>query len=66
MKKGTRVRYKATGEEFTYAGIDGSCAKMMRAGFAQPIPFRLWYVHECFELEDGTPIVDGFWYGESA
>jgi hypothetical protein len=50
-----------TGEIFTYAGIDGTCAKMMREGEPCPRPVRLWGVHEIFEHEDGRPIADGFW-----
>ncbi len=61
MKRGDRVRYKETDEVFTYEGLDGTCARMMRDGDPCPNPVRLWFVHEIFEYEDGTPILDRWW-----
>jgi len=56
MKCGDRVRLKLTGQVFTFACIDGTCAKMMLEGEPCPYPVRLWGVHEVFEYEDGRPI----------
>ncbi len=61
MTRGTRLRLKSTGEIFTYAGIDGTCAKMMQEGCDYPHCVRLWGVHEIFEYEDGESIAEK-WY----
>lgn len=61
MKRGDRVCLKTSGEVFVYAGKDGSCAKMMRAGDPVPHPVRIWSLHHNFEHEDGSPIADD-WY----
>ncbi len=64
MRRGDLVRLRETGEVFTYAGIDGTCAKMMRKGDPVPCPVRLWGVHELFEREDGSSIQDEWWIHE--
>lgn len=57
LKRGDRIRH-CSGEVFTYAGVDGSCAQLVRDGSSAPTPYRLWYVHEDFTHEDGTPVAD--------
>lgn len=60
LQRGTVLQLKENGFHYTYAGIDGSCAKMLNQK-GKICPIRIWDVHELFQHLDGTPVDENWW-----